>query len=120
MSSNRDSINDNNIGNEPKLEKVSHMFVDSLFQDVQSKINDELDPLNVKRGSIQIREEQNNNPPPSSSKQKISQQRSFDNKLPSTKLKNSHCTHSSADKNGYKNSKKLNNNSSQRDLFTSY
>ena len=120
MSSNRDSINDNNIGNEQQFEKVSHKFVDSLFQDVQSKIKDELDPLNVKRSSIQFREEQNNNPLPSSSSQNISQKRSFDNKLPSTKLKKSHCTHSSADKNGYKNTKKLNNNSSQRDLFTSY
>ena len=120
MSSNRDSINNSNKGNEQEFEKVSLMFVDSLFQDVQSKINDEVDPLNIKRSSIQIREEQNNNPSSSSSRQKISQKASFDNKLPITKSKKPHYTHSSADKNGYKNTKKLNNNSSQRDLFNGY
>jgi hypothetical protein len=118
MSSNRDSINNNNKENEPELEKVSLTFVDSLFQDVQSRIDDDVDPLNIKRSSIQQRGEQNQNPP--SSKQKISQKTSFDNKLPSKKSKKPHYTHSSADRNGYKNTKKLNNNSSQRDLFTSY
>ena len=119
MSSKRNSINNNNKDNEPEFEKVSLMFVDSLFQDAQSKINNDVDPLNIKRSSIQIREEQNQNNP-SSSRQKISQKASFDNKLASTKSKKPHYTHSSAEKNGYKNTKKLNNNSSQGDLFTNY
>ena len=120
MSSNRDSINNNNKDNDPEFEKVSLMFVDSLFQDVGSKIHNEVDPLNIKRSSIQIKEEQDQNPLPSSSRQKITQNASFDNKLPNTKSKKPHHTHSSADKNSYKNSKKLNNNSSQRDLVPNY
>ena len=119
MSSKRNSINNQNKENDPEFEKVSLMFVDSLFQDVETKINDEGDPLNIKRSSIQNREEQNQKPP-SSSRQKISQKASFDNKLPSTKSKNQLHMHSSADKNSYNNSKKFNNNSSQRDLFTNY
>lgn len=119
MSSKRNSINNQNKENDPEFEKVSLMFVDSLFQDVETKINDEGDPLNIKRSSIQNREEQNQNPPPSS-RQKISKKASFDNKLPSTKSKNQLHMHSSADKNSYNNSKKFNNNSSQRDLFTNY
>ena len=113
-----EEISPNNNENMGETEKVSHLFVDSLFQDVQTKIHDDVDPLNAKRSSIQVREEQNKNKPSSSSNIKTPKKKLFENQLINTKSsKNTRYTHSSADKNSYKYPKKINNNSSQKDLF---
>ena len=61
-----DEMPPNNDENGTDAEKVSHLFVDSLFQDVTNKIHDDVDPLNIKRSSIQYREEQDQNNPSSS------------------------------------------------------
>ena len=108
----------NNDENGAEAEKVSLLFVDSLFQDVKTKIQDDVDPLNIKRSSIQNREEQNHNNQSSSPNIKTPKKKLFENQLTNTKSsKKPHYTHSSADKNSYKNSTKFNNNSSQKDIF---
>jgi hypothetical protein len=113
-----DDISPNNDENGKEAEKVSLLFVDSLFQDVQTKIHDDVDPLNIKRSSIQNRGEQNQDNLPSSSSIKTPKKKLFENQMTNTKSsKNPHYTHSSADKNSYKDTKKFSNNSSQRNLF---
>ena len=108
----------NNDENGAEAEKVSLLFVDSLFQDVQTKIHDDVDPLNIKRSSIQNREEQDHNNQSSSPSIKTPKKKLFENQLTNTKSsKKPHYTHSSADKNSYKNATKYNNNSSQKDIF---
>ena len=113
-----EEMSQNNNENRTEAEKISLLFVDSLFQDVQTKIHDDIDPLNIKRNSIQFREEQNQNIPSSSSSIKTPKKKLFENQISNTKSsKKPHYTHSSADKNSYKNAKNVNNNSSQKDLF---
>ena len=114
-----DEMPPNNDENGTDAEKVSHLFVDSLFQDVTNKIHDDVDPLNIKRSSIQFREEQDQNNPLSSPSIKTPKKKLFENQMTNTKSsKKPHYTHSSADKNSYRNATKFNNNSSQNDIFT--
>ena len=80
-----DDISPNNDENGKEAEKVSLLFVDSLFQDVQTKIHDDVDPLNIKRSSIQNREEQNKDNLPSSSSIKTPKKKLFENQLTNTK-----------------------------------
>jgi hypothetical protein len=49
-----DDISPNNDENGKEAEKVSLLFVDSLFQDVQTKIHDDVDPLNIKEVQFKI------------------------------------------------------------------
>ena len=107
MSSNkiRVSLNKNNEKEiiDPECERVSLQFVDTVFEDVKTKVKDGTDPLNIKRNSVSTKDKKVDD-------LKTPQKKTYYNQSNTKKI---HHTHSSADKfinNAYKNQKKNNNN----------